>query len=216
MSLIVKICGIKTAAVAQAAKESGADLLGFVFAESKRRVEPAQVQAIARDLKGIGKVGVFVNAPQQEILDIVRNCRLDFVQLHGDESQEFRSVLPVPVIKAFQARQGLRSEDIDQVHARWALIDTFLPGQYGGTGQTFDWRGMQSVCKSIKTPFLIAGGLTPENVAEAIDMLKPQGVDVSGGVETNGEKDIEKIDRFIRAVRAAERGDLVAGKDITG
>lgn len=215
MKFIVKICGIKTAGAAQAAKACGADLVGFVFAASKRRVEPAQVRAIAKDLTGVGKVGVFVNAPYQEILDIIRECQLDFVQLHGNANSHPQQ-LPVPVIKAFKATQLLQPADIDQYNARWALLDTFLPGQEGGTGRTFDWTAMQAVCREIKTPLLIAGGLTPENVAEAIRILQPQGVDVSGGVETDGHKDVEKIDRFIRAVRATERRDLVVDQDITG
>lgn len=216
MGIIVKICGVKTADIAQAAKEYGADLLGFVFAPSKRRVEPAQVRVIARDLKGIGKVGVFVNASYQEIVDIVQTCRLDYVQLHGNMDTKFCRALPVPVIKASPAAPGLRPEDVDKYQARWALLDTFVPGQFGGTGQSFDWQGMRQFCREIKTPVLIAGGLTPENVTEAIEILQPGGVDVSGGVETEGSKDMEKIDRFIRAVRRAERGNIVAGKDITG
>ncbi len=216
MSMIIKICGIKTADAARAAQECGADLLGFVFAASKRRVEPAQVAVIARDIKGVDKVGVFVDTPPQEMLDIARRCRLDFIQLHGNECTEVRDALPVPVIKAFRVTPELRPQDVDQYQARWALLDTYIPGQHGGTGQAFDWPGMQTFCRELKTPFLVAGGLTPENVAEAIRILKPHGVDVSGGVESGGEKDIEKIDRFIRAVRAVERNDLVAGKDITG
>lgn len=216
MRVLVKICGVKTVSIARAVKECGADLLGFVFAASKRRVEPAQAQIIARDLKGVGKVGVFVNPARQEVLDIIRRCRLDFVQLHGNESEEFCQGLPVPVIKAFPATGGLGPCDIDKYKARWALLDTFLPGQHGGTGQVFDWPGMQPLCRDLKTPFLIAGGLTPANVAEAIRILRPHGVDVSGGVESDGRKDIEKIDRFIRAVRAVERGDLIAGKDLAG
>ena len=216
MGIIVKICGVKTAEVARAAQECGADLLGFVFAPSKRRIEPARVRVIARDLKGIGKVGVFVNAPYQEIVDIVQTCRLDYVQLHGDRTAAFCRTLPVPVIRAFPAAPGLRPAEVDSYEARWALLDTFVPGQCGGTGQSFDWRGMRQFCRELKTPVLIAGGLTPENVAEAVGILQPGGVDVSGGVETEGSKDPAKIDRFIRAVRGAERGNSVAGKDITG
>lgn len=215
MSIMVKICGIRNAYTARAAKECGADLLGFVFAESKRRVTPDEVQSMARDLKGVGKVGVFVNPPLQETLDVIRRCRLDFVQLHGDVSVEFCRHMPVPVIRAFPAVAGLTAHDIDKYHARWALLDTFRPGHFGGTGHVFDWHNQQALRVDLATPLLVAGGLTPENVGEAILTLKPQGVDVSGGVETAGQKDIEKINRFIKAVRAAERGNAGAGKDIT-
>ena len=198
--------------IAQTVKAYGADLLGFVFAESRRRIAPEDAQRIAREITGVGKVGVFVNAPLQEVQDIARRCCLDFVQLHGEETPDYCRALKIPVIKAFQVRDaGFDPAELDAYGVDWVLLDTYCPGSHGGTGVAFDWRRTAELCRQLKTPFIAAGGLTPDNVAEAVGILQPAGVDVSGGVETAGQKDVEKIGRFIQAVRTAQGGSNNAG-----
>lgn len=183
-----------------------------MFAPSKRRIEPEQAAYIAKEITGIGKVGVFVNASLQEVWDIASRCNLDFVQLHGDETPEYCRALKIPVIKAFRVEDsGFDPAAMDAYGADWVLLDTFCPGSYGGTGTSFDWRSAAEHCRQLKTPFIVAGGLTPENVAEAVTLLQPSGVDVSGGVETDGKKDLQKIVRFIEAVRTAQGGQNNAG-----
>ena len=189
---------------ALAAKMFGADLLGFVIASSKRQITLAQAQKISRQVSGIAKVGVFVNAPLYEVQAVARECLLDYVQLHGDESPEYCSQVGYPVIKAFRISPEFRVTSFTGYQPAWTLFDSFRVGQQGGTGIAFDWQQAQVLVQQAPRPLFAAGGLTPDNVAEAIQILKPDGVDVSGGVETNGVKDIAKIKRFIAAVRGTE------------
>ena len=153
----------------------------------------------------IGKVGVFVNAPLTEVRDIAKRCHLDFVQLSGDESQEYCAQLGYPVIKAVRINKAGVLPGISDYKVAWLLFDTFVPGSYGGTGQTFDWSQVPSIHENLLVPIMVAGGLTPQNIGEAIMKARPQGVDVSGGVETDGQKDLDKIACFIKAARAAEK-----------
>ncbi|SMC75460.1 phosphoribosylanthranilate isomerase [Sporomusa malonica] len=190
-----------------AAREFGADLIGLVFAESRRRVTVEEARKIACQTPGICKVGVFVNAPLTEVQSIARECQLDYVQLHGDESPEYCSLVGYPVIKAFSIRPGFSSEIFKGYQASWTLFDTFSAGQQGGTGKAFDWQEAQALVCQTPRPFMVAGGLTPDNVGEAIQILTPDGVDVSGGVETNKVKDLAKIERFIAAVRGGGRAE---------
>jgi phosphoribosylanthranilate isomerase len=189
---------------ALAAKEFGADLLGFVFASSKRQITLAQAQKISRQVSGIAKVGVFVNAPLHEVQAVAHECQLDYVQLHGDESPAYCQQVGYPVIKAFRIGPEFRVPAFAGYQTAWTLFDSFSVGQQGGTGIAFDWHQAQVLVQQAPKPLMAAGGLTPDNVAEAIQILKPDGVDVSGGVETNGVKDIAKIERFIAAVRRTE------------
>lgn len=159
---------------------------------------------ICRNVKGIGRVGVFVNAPLSEVIQIVRQCRLDFVQLHGRESPEYCRKVRIPVIKAFQIGDGFSIERISDFDAAYILCDSLTPGCLGGSGVAFDWHKAKTVLQQIKMPVLVAGGLAPHNVKTAINILRPAGVDVSGGVETNGIKDSLKIKEFIQAARTAE------------
>lgn len=189
---------------ALAAKEFGADLLGFVFASSKRQITLAQAQKISRQVSGIAKAGVFVNAPLHEVQAVARECQLEYVQLHGDESPEYCSQVGYPVIKAFRISPEFRVTAFAGYLPAWTLFDSFSAGQQGGTGIAFDWQQAKALVQQAPRPLMSAGGLMPDNVAEAIQVLKPDGVDVSGGVETNGVKDIAKIERFIAAVRGTE------------
>ncbi|WP_371361464.1 N-(5'-phosphoribosyl)anthranilate isomerase [Sporomusa rhizae] len=202
VAIIIKICGISTIEAAVAARDFGADLLGFVFAEGKRQISLEQAKQIACQLSGIGKVGVFVNAPLGEVQQVARECKLDYVQLHGEESPEYCRLLGYPVIKAFNYTSGFSSAVFEGYQTAWTLMDSCIAGRQGGTGIVFDWRqAAELLARHTNRLLFVAGGLTPENVAEAIDILQPDGVDVSGGVETNGQKDIEKIQRFITAAK---------------
>lgn len=191
-----------TAAAARAAQESGADLIGFVFASSRRQISVPAARAIAAAVKGIGKVGVFVNAPVAVVRQTARECRLDYVQLHGNETPAYCRKTGLPVIKA--VRVGADSDvRLAEYDVEYFLFDSFIPGQAGGTGKNFDWPGFAPIKQAINRPYFVAGGLTPKNVGTAIKLLTPAGVDVSGGVETDGVKDAEKIRLFIENARTA-------------
>ena len=191
---------------AEAAKEYGADLIGFVFAKSRRRISLEKAEQITCQIWGIGKVGVFVDAPLVEVQDIAKRCKLDFVQLHGNESPEYCRLVKVPVIKAVRVGANFDPLALAAYKVEWLLFDSFVAGQQGGTGTTFDWQQAQGVREQVKVPLFVAGGLTAENVGEAIRILSPEGIDVSGGVETNGSKDIEKMQQFLLAARRAKGG----------
>jgi phosphoribosylanthranilate isomerase len=212
----VKICGIREKAHALAVIEAGGDFIGLVFAPSRRQVTPARAGEIVDAAKSrsdaIDTVGVFVNMPATEVNNIAGSCNLDWVQLSGDESWEYCRQISKPVIKAIRIRQGQSPEQILADLATWAkiltskkylyLLDSEVEGRYGGTGTAFDWTLARQAAE--QSPVIIAGGLTPENVAEVIEMVAPWGVDVSSGVETGGVKDIAKIKAFIEAVRKAD------------
>lgn len=200
--MIIKICGIKTLAAAKAVQEHGADLLGFVFAPSRRYIDPEEAARISRSIPEINKVGVFVDSPLDEVQRIAKLCQLKYVQLHGSESPEYCQAVGVPVIKAFRTHPGLTAEEVNQFPAAYILLDSYVPGQVGGTGQTMDWQSIRRRFAAVRSPLLLAGGLTAANVITAITVFKPDGVDVSGGVETDGSKDIAKIKEFIQTVRA--------------
>ncbi|MFC2007521.1 phosphoribosylanthranilate isomerase [Chloroflexota bacterium] len=212
----VKICGISEEVHALAAVEAGADLIGLVFAPSPRQVTLAQAEKVAAAVRqggsGVGIVGVFVNMPPVEVNKIAGSCNLDWVQLSGDESGEYCREITSPVIKAI--RVGERGQVQNKLHTmeealamreHLYLLDSRVEGKYGGTGETFDWNQVRKVAD--KFPVIVAGGLTAENVAEAIRITAPWGVDVSSGVETDGRKDTAKIRAFFEAVRKAE-GDI--------
>jgi len=215
----VKICGTTNLEDALAAVDAGADALGFVFAESRRRVEPSVAAHITRSLPdGIERVGVFVNETVEHIREIVEEAGLTAVQLHGEESLDFAAnlganlgpirtlrlipVLPIPRIREMVATGGVvvkLNRGIDTV-----LIDSAAQGKKGGSGQTWDWKMgkflLETFRDSVKT--IVAGGLTAANVADAIRILRPWGVDVASGVEREpGKKDHEKVRAFVKAAK---------------
>ncbi len=206
MSTQIKICGLTRIEDVQAAVKFGADLLGFVFAKSSRQVTSEQVVQICQELPDrILKVGVFVDAPLNEIKEIATFCRLDLLQLHGSEDEVYCATLSdFNLIKVL--RLGGNSESNEQPANTniWAtLLDTWLPDKAGGGGRVFDWKLAQPFAGS---RFILAGGLTPENVQLAITQTRPFGVDVSSGVEESpGIKDREKIAKFIKAVREIDK-----------
>ena len=204
---IVKICGIKTLKDALAAIEAGADYLGFNFyPKSVRFIEKSGCAEITSVLKRehpqIKLVGVFVNSSVEEIKDILQTCQLDLAQLHGDETPEtFAQLAP----HAFRAFRGIPESNAgyERDEAPTMLIDAAVKGVYGGSGVTADWAAAAELAK--KYPLLLAGGLTPENVADAVRQVQPWGVDVASGVESApGEKDAEKMLAFVKAVREIE------------
>jgi len=202
----VKVCGITNAEDALAAIEAGADALGFIFYEkSPRYVVPAVAANIIAGLPPlVTPVGVFVNEGLATVRSIMETCRLAMVQLHGDENVSYCRELARPAMKALRLKDRgsllALAEYQGRGGVRGFVLDTFSELAYGGTGQITDWGLAADVAKS--TPILLAGGLTPENVTEAIRIVRPYGVDVSSGVESApGKKDNAKMRAFVDAVR---------------
>ena len=206
--MLIKICGIRSLAAAQTAQEAGADLIGFVFAASRRQIDLASASRICKSVAGPGKVGVFVNQPLAEVKAIAEQCPLDFIQLHGDEPAEYRSNLNRPLIRAVRVGPDFDLSMLETEPGSWLLLDSFVAGQQGGTGIPFDWLAASKLIGQSQHKLFVAGGLNAANVTEAVRILRPDGIDVSGGVETDGVKDPEKIRQFIAAARAAERNHL--------
>jgi phosphoribosylanthranilate isomerase len=204
----VKICGITNLADARSAIRAGASFLGFNFCpESPRYISRGKARAIARRLpRGIRKVGVFVDESRERIIQTVRSVGLDYVQLHGDESPAMAAELgrTARVIKAFRVRGGFRTAQLAQFGGSSAvLLDGFDRKKRGGTGKTFDWKIARRAGK--KSRIFLAGGLDPENIADAIQTARPYAVDVCSGVESKpGKKDPQKIAALMHAVRGAK------------
>lgn len=200
-----KICGITRVEDALAAVEAGADALGFVFHDaSPRAVTPAQAaDIIARLPPFVTTVGLFVDAPVARVRDMLAQAPLDLLQFHGDESDADCARHGRPWIKALRVRPGQDLAAAIAAHpgARGILLDAWHPEQAGGTGLTFDWRLVPAASGK---PIILAGGLTPDNVADAIRQVRPYAVDVSGGVEhSKGIKDAARIQAFMAGVRSA-------------
>lgn len=202
----IKICGITRPQDALAAAYSGADAIGLVFyPDSPRAVTIDMARAITAVLPPfISKTGLFVNATPDEITRVLENVTLDILQFHGDELPDQCSGYPKPFIKAIRMQDNVDLDNATRYYAGASalLVDTFVEGLPGGTGQVFDWSRIPA--NSAK-PLILAGGLTPGNVADAVRKVRPYAVDVSGGVESaKGIKDAGKIAEFIREVRNAE------------
>ena len=199
----VKICGIKTVKDALAAMEAGADLIGFNFyPKSPRYIDVGKcrdIMSVMRKYAQITYVGVFVNAPVEQVRATLDTCALTLAQLHGDETPETVDALHGRAFKAFRG-VPLGLDGFVRNDAPAFLIDASVKDAYGGTGQTADWSAAAEAAKQYT--FLLAGGLTPENVAEAIKRVRPWGVDVASGVESSpGVKDRVKMREFVRAAK---------------
>ena len=208
--LLVKVCGITSSDDAAVAVDAGADAIGLVFwPRSPRAVSPERAATIARELPEVVlRVGVFVDASADEMRRVAESVGLDVLQLHGEEPPEALARLPRPVLKAVRVGRGFSPDEAMRYvgTAAGILLDTRLPGQRGGTGVPFDWSLVAGLARRV--PFLmLAGGLGPDNVADAIRAVRPHAVDVSSGVEgLPGHKDPRKIRAFVAAARTAEGG----------
>jgi phosphoribosylanthranilate isomerase len=211
----IKICGITQPEQGQAIANLGATALGFICVrQSPRYIMPAQIQAIINELETpVDRIGVFVDTSVEEIQTVVAIAQLTAIQLHGNESPQFcqtlRTALPhCELIKAFRVKD---SEVLDRTKDYETVVDTLLldayhphaqhPGQYGGTGQAIEWNLLQTFQPTI--PWLLSGGLTPENVLDALQLSQPSGIDVSSGVEiAPGNKDLEKVQQLLGRLRS--------------
>jgi phosphoribosylanthranilate isomerase len=205
MPVKVKICGITTVQDGLAAAEAGADLLGFVFYElSPRHVSVEAAAAIIRQLPaGILKTGVFVDAQEESVSRAARECGLNLLQFHGQESPEYCLQFGLMSMKAFRVRDAASLVDVQRYRTDGWLLDAYVPGKPGGTGDTFNW-DLAAEASRWGRPIFLAGGLTPENVSAAVRQARPYGVDVSSGVEAApGKKDLAKVRAFIQAAKSA-------------
>ena len=200
----VKICGITRMEDALAAAAAGADALGFMFYEaSPRRVAFDVAAKIIRELPPfLVRVGVFVNPSPDDVGRVIEDCRIDTLQFHGEETPEFCAQFGLRIIKAFRVRDAESLSALPAYVGATCLLDSFVAGQHGGTGATFNWDLAAQTVKAGRR-VLLAGGLTEENAAEAVRRVRPYGLDVSSGVEAKpGVKDAAKVRAFIAAAKS--------------
>ncbi|WP_040548395.1 phosphoribosylanthranilate isomerase [Pedosphaera parvula] len=205
MSTVVKICGITNIEDGMAAAEAGANAIGLMFYEqSPRNVSLQTAAKIANQLPPyVIKVGVFVNPTEELVSRAVTDCGLNVLQFHGEETPEFCQLFPVMSIKAFRIKDAESLNALTDYPTDAWLLDAYVAGQLGGTGAKFNW-DLAVAAKNRGRPIFLAGGLTPENVADAIRQVQPYAVDVSSGVESApGKKDHAKVRAFIQAAKSA-------------
>ena len=202
--VFTKVCGITNPGDARVAADAGADAIGMIFAESSRRVDLDKARKVAIALPDdVLKVGVFVNAGAAEVLEVAREVGLHLAQLHGDETPEMVAAIRgagLPVIKALRVRNAGALAEIERYEADLFLLDAWSAKALGGTGERFDWE----LAKSLKGRgnIVVSGGLTPENVRDAIEFFEPYGVDASSSLEeAPGRKNDERVRRFVSAAR---------------
>lgn len=199
----IKICGLTREEDIIYSNELLPDYVGFVFAKSKRQIDFDKAAKLKGMLnQNIRSVGVFVNAPLDDIILLCLNKTIDLIQLHGEENEEYirnlSDLVPNQIIKVVRIKEKKDLLHISASNIPYLLLDAFKEGEYGGCGISFDWSLAQNVTK----PFFLAGGLNPNNIEEAIAKVNPYAVDVSSGVETNGTKDYNKMKDFVRKVRS--------------
>lgn len=215
----IKVCGITSLEDARLAVAAGADALGFIFVEqSPRLVTPDMVRAIAGQLPPfVNSIGVFRDEKVEDVEEIVSYCSLALVQLHGAETPEYCRSLSCSVIKSFAMHPGMNREELAPYTevANAFLLDTHHKDLAGGTGKAFDWKLVDEL--KPPGPVILAGGLSPENVGEAIRQVKPFAVDVNSGVEYQpGRKDSDKLKNFAHEVRKADELASKAGTPFLG
>ena len=200
----IKICGITNYDDAMAAVDAGADALGFIFAKSPRQVEPEQARDIIMKLPPFVKtVGVFVNEDNKRINELINYCGIDNVQLHGDENPETCKMFMPRSIKALKIKDESSIEQCDRYNetVKAFLLDTYSKTAEGGTGKTFNWDLALKV-KKLGIPIILAGGISPSNINEAIEKVKPYAIDLSSGVEERpGKKDHALIKNFFEKLK---------------
>jgi phosphoribosylanthranilate isomerase len=204
MSVKVKICGITNVEDGLTAAEAGADALGFIFCERSPRYLPFEKAAVLiRSLPTeVVKVGVFVDANEETVFRAIRECGLNLLQFHGAESPEYCVQFGLMSMKAFQVRDAESLSHLSDFKTDAWLLDSYSPDKLGGTGERFNW-DLALEARKLGRPIFLAGGLTPENVAEAVKHVQPYAVDVSSGVEISlGRKDHAKIRAFIQRAKA--------------
>lgn len=199
----IKICGLRREEDIAFVNEYRPDFIGFVFAPSKRQVTREKAVSLKRQLRNdIIALGVFVNQPPEEIVSCVEQGAIDWIQLHGDESEDMirklKERLSVPILKAVRVKKEEDIREADKLSCDYLLLDAFSPSAYGGTGQRFSW---DMIPKDIRHPYFLAGGIDSANIREALK-TDCYAVDVSGGAETRGYKDKKKIEQLVKAVRS--------------
>lgn len=209
--VFVKICGITRVEDATAAARYGAAAVGFIFAESPRRISVEEALSISKSIPGcLTRIGVFVNENPVVVMRIARKAKLDVIQLHGEEEPEYCKKISLPVIKTIKIHENeFFPNPEDYFSLAYAfLLDTYDPNAYGGTGKTFRWEMIERI-KEYGKPVIVAGGLNKDNVGELIRKYRPFGVDVSSGVEVSpGIKSASEIKKFIEKVREAEKNTV--------
>ena len=206
----IKICGLTRTEDIEMVNEFLPDYIGFVFAKSRRQVSAEQAKELKKKLRpGIKAVGVFVNEKPENIAEIANQGIIDLIQIHGDEDAAYcaqlRKLTQAPIIKVVRVEREDDFAGIEEFDCDYYLFDTLSSKEYGGTGKAFDHSLLYN--KEIKKPFFVAGGLNQDNVAAVIEVIKPFGVDTSGGVETDGIKDANKIKEFIKQGRIVGKND---------
>ncbi len=201
----VKICGLTRREDVLFLKELGVDFAGFVFVPESPRFLEVEIAAELAPLvpSGTKRVGVFADEEPERVRSTAERCRLDILQFHGEETPEYCRGFPLPYFKAIRVRGGADLNLLKLYRPEAFLLDTFSPDSLGGTGETFDW-GLARKAREEDLPIILAGGLNPENVSEAVLEVMPWGVDVSSGVESSpGIKDHAKMKAFMQSVRTA-------------
>jgi phosphoribosylanthranilate isomerase len=206
MSVKVKICGVTSLEDALCAASAGADALGFMFYQPSPRFIPLEdAAAISQKLPShVVKVGVFVDAPEELVLRAIAGCGLNLLQFHGNESPEYCLQFGLMSMKAFRIKDAASLQALAEYPTDAWLLDSYVADKLGGTGERFNW-DLARQAQQLGRPIFLAGGLAPENVAEAVRQVRPYAVDVSSGVEGSpGRKDHEKVRAFIKAAKAAD------------
>ena len=206
----IKICGLTRTEDIEMVNEFLPDYIGFVFAKSRRQVSAEQAKELKNKLRpAIKAVGVFVNEKPENIAEIANQGIIDLIQIHGDEDAAYcaqlRKLTQAPIIKVVRVEREDDLAGIEEFDCDYYLFDTLSSKEYGGTGKAFDHSILYN--KEIKKPFFVAGGLNQDNVAAVIEVIKPFGVDTSGGVETDGIKDVNKIKEFTKQGRIVGKND---------